>query len=687
MDKLFLKIINMSITSSYVILFVIVVRFFLKKSPKIFSYGLWAIAFIRLILPFSIESIFSLISINTNTIPDGIAYSQKPQIQSGITLIDGAINRVLPVPVAAASVNPMQIWIYLSSLIWIMGLVFLLIYSIYSTIKLSKKLKFATHLKDNIYETDTIKTPFVFGLINPRIYLPHNLSKTEEPYIIKHEQTHIKRFDHIIKFIAFLIVSIHWFNPLAWIAFYLMSEDMELSCDESVINEMGNEIKKDYSSSLLSLSVGKRIVGGSPIAFGENNTKGRIKNILIYKKPKFWVMLISIVMIIVLVVGLLSNPPSGEMTVEGYAWKYIDAEIEMYENAEYGGFKVVDKKITRLEKLSTFDNILESDVELWQLEYRLKPEDIDQVMIAGGMQVEDGWLTEDSSMGKPNLVFTYENNKLKYLGNLTSQDRYGLDTLSSQEIGIREMLENQGLLPNVTYDGNHIVIQFSLSTGETSQLLLSQPVVQGEKGIWIVERWMDGNGNIYYEVPRPEKNIMIGDYYKDLQTQGDNGDNLWRLDPIEVGYDYIINTLGQILVKSNDLVVINPATIDDFLVTPESNYIGYITKMTEDESLFHLDSVEFLTLEDKDRTVELGLDMDDDMPSGYYIYNKDSYPAAFEVSDESAYMLLDWDNLSRHKAVTKKEFIEYNESLGNSTLFRINTKDGYVIRIEEQYLP
>lgn len=577
MDKLFLQIINMSITASYVILFVIVVRLFLKKVPKIFSYALWGVAFFRLIFPFSFESIFSLISINTKTIPENIAYTQTPQIQSGITVVDGAVNRALPIPVVGVSVNPLQRWISLGSAIWITGLVVLLIYSIYTTLRLSKNLKCATHLYGNIYEIDTIKTPFVFGLVSPKIYLPNNLSKTEESYIIKHEETHINRKDYIIKFAAFLVVSIHWFNPIVWLAFYLMSEDMELSCDESVIKEMGYGIKWDYSNSLLSLSIGRRIVGGSPIAFGENNTKGRIKNILNYKKPKFWVIIATTIVIIVLAVGLLSNPYNKEnidkieesnenKTVEDLAWEYIGKEIEMYES---GNLKIIDKEITKLEKVSSFDNILSSPIDLWILDYKLKPENPDEVILAGGVGIIDGWLIDFGITGKPHLAFTYEDENLICLGNANAIE-FDLDTFASQEIAIRIMLESKGLLPNETYEGNHVVIKFSLSTGETAQLLLSQPVIQGNTGIWAVERWMDGNGSVYYVSPHPKEDIKIHAYYKDLQEQSDNGHKPWLLDPIEVGYDYIINSLGQILVKMDDLVVINPATIDDFLLIPES---------------------------------------------------------------------------------------------------------------------
>lgn len=374
------------------------------------------------------------------------------------------------------------------------------------------------------------------------------------------------------------------------------------------------------------------------------------------------------------------------MTVEDYAWQFIDKEIEMYENDQYSGFKVIDKKITNIEQLSTFDDILPNSVELWRLEYRLKPENIDQVMIAGGMQVEDGWITEDSSMGKPNLVFTYEDDKLVYLGNIISHDIYGLDTLASQEACIREMLENQRLLAKVTYEGNHIVIKFPLSTGETSQLLLSQPVIQGENGLWVVERWMDGSGIIYHEVPYYEEDIKILEYYEGLQEKVNNGDNLW-IDPLEVGYDYIVNTLGQVLVKADDLEVINPATIDDFLTTPISHFIGYITEMNSSNGLFHLDKVEFLTHEDEERAAELDIDINIDMPSGFYIYNKDNYPMVFEVCGETEFLILDLNHLSNHISISKKEFIEFNNSRGKSTLFHIYARDGYVTSIIEQYLP
>ena len=692
MDKLFLEILNMSITSSYVILFIILIRFLLKKVPKIYSYSLWSVVLLRLTIPFSFQSIFSLIRINTKAIPGDIMYTQVPQFNSGITVIDRVVNNSLPAPVLYASVNPMQIWIGLGQIIWIIGLMGFVIYSIATTIKLSKSLKSAIKISKNIYENNSIKSPFVFGLVNPKIYLPKELSEIERQYIIKHEQTHIERKDHIIKFVAFLVVSIHWFNPLVWLSFFLMTEDMELSCDEKVIKELGNGIKKDYSNSLLSLSTGRRIIAGSPIAFGENNTKGRIKNILNYKKPEFWVSIVAIIVIVAVGIGLLSNPKEGTtnniveaMTVKDYAVEFVDSMIKGYENIDGhgGGFKIIESKIISLERVASFDDILSTPVELWTIEYRLKPEDI-EVMIAGGMEEIDGWLTENGSMGKPLLAFTYEEDVTKYLGPVYTAE-LGMNSLAGQETAIRIMLEKNNILPNETYKGNHIVMRFPASTGEAYQLLLSQPVVQGSKGIWAVERWMDGNGIIYHTYP--ETDIKMGDYYKNLQQQFEKGENLSLGDFKEVGYDFIRNRLGQTGVKRGNYKFKDPSTIEDFLETPISLYIAYITKVELDERTIHIDRVEFIGSEEKERLKELNINPDT-LDNGYYIYNPTSYPDGLFVTEDTEYNLLNSKSIpTKNIVVTKEVFYQYLQDINNATLFYIYTKDGGVTKIEEIYLP
>jgi beta-lactamase regulating signal transducer with metallopeptidase domain len=310
MDAIFLQVLNMSMIASYVILFVIALRLCLKKLPKIFSYALWSSILFRLICPVTFESLFSLLSMNTKPIPDNIQYAKLPQINSGINFIDSIANPILATHKAApyASINPMQITILLGEFIWVTGIVALLLYSIISLINLHNRLIGAVRLQDNIYLVDHITTPFVIGVIHPKIYLPSTLLEQERKYIVLHEQTHIKRIDHVIKLIAFLTLAVHWFNPLVWIAFILFVKDMEMSCDESVMKQMNIDIRKEYSASLLSLASGKRIIAGTPLAFGEGDTKGRIKNILNYKRTPFWIVVVSTIAVAAICMGLIANP-------------------------------------------------------------------------------------------------------------------------------------------------------------------------------------------------------------------------------------------------------------------------------------------------------------------------------------------------------------------------------------------
>lgn len=317
MSQIFLEFLNMSLTASYVIVFVMFIRILLKRSPKIISYALWTVVAFRLIFPFSIESVFSLLPKNTNTlpIPYDIIYQQSPQINSGIEVVDSFVSQSLPAPTIGASVNPLQIYIEIGSYIWILGILALLIYSVISILLLKNSLKNSQWIEKNIYEAKNLKTPFVIGFISPKIYLPLGLNTEEKRYILLHEQTHIKRKDHIIKLIAFLIVSIHWFNPLVWIAFILMSIDMELSCDERVLKLMDKDIKKAYATSLLSFATERHILNGSPLAFGEGNLKARIKNILNYKKASFWIVSVSIFVLIIAGFALATNPKKVDESI------------------------------------------------------------------------------------------------------------------------------------------------------------------------------------------------------------------------------------------------------------------------------------------------------------------------------------------------------------------------------------
>lgn len=317
--NLFLVILNMSITASFVALAVILVRFLLTRAPKIFSYILWGAVAIRLITPVSFTSSLSVLGLvdfqkKTGTgfmefVPQEIGMQKNPVVDIGIKEISYFINSSYPVATPMASANPMQIIVWIGSLIWITGIVILLLFSILSYLKILVKVRTATLVKDNIYETDQIDTPFVCGFLKPKIYIPIGMSDHELSYILLHEKIHIMRRDYLIKPFAFMLLIIHWFNPLMWLSYALMSKDMEMSCDESVVNKMGHQIKGSYSTSLLTLSVSKKGgLTGSPIAFGESNVKARIQNILTYRQPSKRMIAAYILVIATLVVGCTANP-------------------------------------------------------------------------------------------------------------------------------------------------------------------------------------------------------------------------------------------------------------------------------------------------------------------------------------------------------------------------------------------
>lgn len=347
MSDLFITILNMSITASYVALVVILVRMFLKKAPKIYSYALWSVVFFRLLFPFSFESALSLMPKNIQSLPSDIIYSQMPT--------DNNVNNIIhPAEMNINSINNENIVIKIISVIWIIGIFVLLIYSFISYLKLKSYLSTAVLMKENIFETDTIKTPFVFGFVKPRIYIPLGLELKEVEYILKHEQTHIKRGDYIIKLITFITTVIHWFNPLIWISYFLIEKDMEMSCDESVMNNSMKDIRKGYSNTLLSLSIKK---GGFliPLAFGENSIKSRIKNILSYKKPSFWASIGTIIAVVIIIIGFVTNPIKRQHIEKNYAQNILQFKTDYVGDNSKVGNIIENLEFSQMLKSTSFE--------------------------------------------------------------------------------------------------------------------------------------------------------------------------------------------------------------------------------------------------------------------------------------------------------------------------------------------
>ena len=310
MSELFLKIVNMSISASWVVIAVLTLRFCLKKAPKWVNVLLWGIVAVRMVFPFSIESVLSLIP-SAETISPSIMMEQSPSVQTGVPALNHVINPVISgsfTPVPGASANPLQIWIPVLTGIWLFGIAALFLYSAVSYWRLHRKVCEAVILRGNIYQSEKVCSPFVLGIIRPKIYLPYHMDSREMGHVIAHEQTHIRRKDHWWKPLGFLLLTIHWFNPLMWLSYILLCRDIELACDEKVIRKMSNEQRADYTQALVACSVDRRLITACPLAFGEIGVKERVKSVMNYKKPAFWIVLASVIVCAVIAVCFLTNP-------------------------------------------------------------------------------------------------------------------------------------------------------------------------------------------------------------------------------------------------------------------------------------------------------------------------------------------------------------------------------------------
>ncbi|MBO7739533.1 MAG: hypothetical protein J6S18_04100, partial [Oscillospiraceae bacterium] len=327
MESVFSLILNMSLTASWVIAAILLIRLLLKKAPKKYSYALWLVAAFRLVCPVSIESAFSLfnlrfslgktVGVTLRDVPTHSVSDYIPPAQN-VTVTPDIIPNPTPgfadnlpvvpsVPAAPTVTEPAITLMGILAVIWCAGTAALLIYGVVSYIKLKRQMSTAVLLEDNIRQAAGIRSPFILGFIRPKIYIPYHLSDAELSYVLAHERYHLKRGDHIVKPLAFLILVIHWFNPLVWLAFHLMVKDMEMSCDEKVLAQ-DESIRKDYSSTLLSFAAGRSFPAPSPLSFGEGSVKSRIKNVLNWKKPALWLTAAAIIICIAVIAICGTNP-------------------------------------------------------------------------------------------------------------------------------------------------------------------------------------------------------------------------------------------------------------------------------------------------------------------------------------------------------------------------------------------
>ena len=342
MNEFFLKIINMSISASWLIFAVLILRLVLKKAPKWVNVLLWGIVAIRLICPFSFESALSLIP-SAETFPKKIISGPSFDVQSGITPVDNRINDYLGdryfegVTVPANNGNTIMT---ILTIVWTIGILLLVAYTVISYWRLHREIDTAVRYKDNIFQSENVSSPFVLGLIKPRIYLPFKLDGQDMEHVVAHEQAHIRRKDHWWKPLGFLLLTIHWFNPLMWLAYVLLCRDIELACDEKVIKGLSNEQRADYTQALVACSVNHRMIAACPLTFGEVGVKERVKSVMNYKKPAFWVIIISVIVCVGVAVCFLTNPKQDSYTLRivvpaGSQEKFVytDEEVSTIRNS------------------------------------------------------------------------------------------------------------------------------------------------------------------------------------------------------------------------------------------------------------------------------------------------------------------------------------------------------------------
>ena len=363
MSEVFLKIINMSIAASWMIPVILLVRICFKRAPKWVRVLLWGFVAVRMICPFSFESVLSLIP-STETVSPQIMMDPTPQVTTGLISLNAVLNPIIAesfAPNPATSANPLQILIPVAAIFWITGMVVMLLYAMVSYCLLHRKVVTAVRLDDTVLQSENIDSPFVLGIVNPKIYLPLRMNGEDLAYVIAHEQAHIQRKDHLWKPLGFLLLTIHWFNPLMWLAYILLCRDIELACDEKVIQKMDHNTRADYSQVLVNCSVNHRRVSACPLAFGEVGIKKRVKSVLQYKKPAVGVILCAIIVCVFVAVCFLTNPTTG---VNENLSVFVDCQIANHFQTDKtaGNASCVNWKVLGTEKRGT-----ETTLYMWVL--------------------------------------------------------------------------------------------------------------------------------------------------------------------------------------------------------------------------------------------------------------------------------------------------------------------------------
>ena len=570
MSELFLKIINMSISASWLILAVLILRLVLKKAPKWVNVLLWGIVAVRLICPLSFESALSLIP-SSETIPLDIEMAAKPTIDSGVPAINSVVNPVLssfaPPQHVLTSANPLQIWIPILNIIWLIGVGALLLYTAVSYWRLCRKVDTAVRYKGNIFQSENVSSPFVLGIIKPRIYLPFNMNGQDLEHVVAHEQAHIRRKDHWWKPLGFLLLTIHWFNPLMWLAYVLLCRDIELACDEKVIKELGNEQRADYMQALVACSVNRRMIAACPLAFGEVGVKERVKSVMNYKKPAFWVIIIAVIICVGVAACFLTNPKQDRYTLRivvpaGSQEEFVYTEEEV-------------STVRNSIKIWSGDGLGDTEVLLFPVN-KTAETGYTATYLTHGMSVEfdaenDTWFKIGVNMQNPTnediIVYVeVENVEVRIVDEINSVIKW-FDYTENPSAMDDESTINLPIYPDVTFSYNQAQIIASKNF-DTSELTDHTILITGMP-IWNAY-FTDLTGDDYPEICATytfgsgiiDSRIIIYDYakgasyelsdrgYFDFTLRFNEADGYLYVDKTKYNTDELVET-GRLVFKNN----------------------------------------------------------------------------------------------------------------------------------------
>lgn len=687
MSEFFIDLLNISITASYIIAAVILFRAVFKKIPRKFICALWAIAGIRLVFPFSVESAMSLIP-SAKTIDPVSGSGYGITVNSGIPAIDRPVNDFL-VATEMASTNALtydikDIIVSAASIAWIIGIIAILLYGIISYAKVKKSVSTAVLLEDNVWQSESIVSPFILGVFKPKIYIPFNMDEETRNYVVAHENAHLRRRDHWIKPLGFLILAVYWFNPLVWIAYILLCRDIEAACDEKVIAQMDGNTRKEYASALLGCAVNRRRIAACPLAFGEVSVKNRIKSVMSYKKPAFWVIILAVVACIAAAVCFLTNPETTEYYDCGYVLRVTLGEAE-------GGYYRLNNGVSgTLHGEETFE-ITEVDLQSGSVEIEFSEkvlESIEKNFYDDLLSGKEKTKTLKLDFGDSKTVFYSNDNEDKV--SFTVEKKQSLDdaitvaimehnsgkytkgtyTCSFHEILATEESGNAGEnnIETVTAFLNTAYGEYVLQNGEAKSvggcsMPLALTFSVEDTGYSLVEYWMPEDGNRYADsirekFPSSVAEIVIKDPYSISEQCKAKAQDYFNQNSEAVNYSY--HYLGKTKAyTTSDEVEIFVAEVE---LGAKNPYIalnwhnGSSVNMREDDEyeLYRFENNEWVKCEllIKDWTLGTG-----ELMAGSSVTRKYSIGSRFDISKNGYYRLTDNFYLNGEKHTATAEFV------------------------------